>query len=65
MKVIQLIRPALDPRRDLELRMREAQNGLADFVLGMAPPTGWLEVELLDATEPTPQTMPSRSTRRA
>jgi hypothetical protein len=54
MKVIKLVRPALEPRRHLELQVREAQSGLVDFVMAMAQPTsGWLEVEVLPAEPET------------
>lgn len=65
MKVVQLVRPALDPRRDLELRMREVQAGLTDFVQSTAPPSGWLNVELLEDDDRTASPAPSRASRRA
>lgn len=64
MKIVKLIRPALDPRRDLYLRMQEVQAGLSDFVQAMAPPQGWLEIERLDEGANTPQTLPRRTVCR-
>lgn len=52
MKVIPLTRPALDdPLRELELRMRESQSGLADFTQALSPPSGWLKIEILSGQE--------------
>lgn len=59
MKVIKLVRPALEPRRHLELQVREAQSGLVDFVMAMARPTsGWLEVEVLPAEPEAAESRP-------
>lgn len=56
MKIIKLTRPALtDPRRHLELQAREAQAGMTDFVMAMAEPSGWLEVELLAEQDEAPE----------
>lgn len=49
MTIVHLIRPALLPERDLELRMRESGAGLSDFVQAMSPPSRWLEIEILEA----------------
>jgi len=64
MKIIKLVRPALDPRRHLELQVREAQSGLVDFVQAVAEPAGgWLEVEVLPADPAEPVSVP-RHVRR-
>jgi len=64
MKIIKLTRPALDPRRDLQLRMQEVQYGLSDFVQAMAPPAGWLEIELLEDVSEAPETQSLRAVCR-
>jgi hypothetical protein len=64
MKIIKLTRPALDPRRDLQLRMQEVQHGLSDFVQAMAPPAGWLEIELLEDAPEVPETQSLRAVCR-
>jgi len=61
MKIIKLTRPALDPHRDLHLRMQEVQHGLSDFVQAMAPPAGWLEIELLEDASEAPETLSKRA----
>lgn len=61
MKIIQLTRPALDPRRNLHLRMQEVQAGLSDFTQAMAPPEGWLEIELLDTADNHSKTLPPQA----
>lgn len=64
MKIIKLTRPALDPRRHLELQVREAQAGLTDFVQSVSEPaSGWLEIELLPKDEPTMAEIPARRVR--
>jgi hypothetical protein len=64
MKIIKLTRPALtDPQRHLELQAREAQAGLMDFVLSQAPPSGWLEVEILDPPSQAEPAAPAKLRR--
>jgi hypothetical protein len=64
MKIIKLTRPALDPQRNLELQMREAQAGLSDFLHSVAEPSsGWLSIELL-ADEPAAEEQPSQRLRQ-
>jgi hypothetical protein len=64
MKIIKLTRPALDPRRHLELQMREARAGLSDFVQSVAEPvSGWLEVELLPDEPAVDEARPRRAGR--
>jgi hypothetical protein len=64
MKIVKLVRPALQPQRHLELQVREAQTGLVDFVMAMAAPTsGWLDVEVLGVEPETTQNAPLRAAR--
>ena len=45
--------------------MKEVHAGLSDFVQTVAPPAGWLDVELLEEPAAEPETLQHQGIRRA